>query len=159
LTGGCLGFLPRNLARPARLFLGDGGSMPLGFLIAALAISSGPRDGAAVLVGAMLVGLSILDTTLVSVSRVRRGLTVVTAGRDHLTHRLLGRVGSPGRVCLVVFGAQALLVLLAVVSDQLGQTAVILTAAGLVVAGFVAMVRLDSPASRLALEAAASSRP
>jgi UDP-GlcNAc:undecaprenyl-phosphate GlcNAc-1-phosphate transferase len=159
LTGGCLGFLPRNLARPARLFLGDGGSMPLGFLIAALAMSSGPRSGVAFLVGAMLVGLPILDTTLVSVSRVRRGLTVVTAGRDHLTHRLLGRVGSPRKVCFVLFAAQGLLVLLALVSDQAGQAAVILTAGVLAAAGIATMVLLDSPASRRALEGAASSRP
>ncbi len=159
LTGGCLGFLPRNLARPARLFLGDGGSIPLGFLIAALAISSGPRTGIALLVAAMLVGLSIFDTTLVSVSRVRRGLTVVTAGRDHLTHRLLARVGSPRRVCLILLGAQGLLVVLALISDRAGQAAVILTAAVLAAAGVATMALLDSPASRRALEPAASSRP
>ena len=159
LTGGCLGFLPRNLTRPARLFLGDGGSMPLGFLLAALSISSGPRTGVALLVAAMIVGLPILDTALVSVSRVRRGLTVVTAGRDHLTHRLLARVGSPRRVCLILFGAQGLLVLLALVSDRAGQAAVILTAAVLAAAGIATMVILDSPASRRALEATGSPRP
>ena len=42
-----------------------------------------------VLAGALLVGLVILDTALVTVSRLRRGVTLVTGGRDHLSHRLL----------------------------------------------------------------------
>ncbi len=36
MCGACLGFLPRNLSRPARIFLGDGGSMPMGFAVAVL---------------------------------------------------------------------------------------------------------------------------
>jgi UDP-GlcNAc:undecaprenyl-phosphate/decaprenyl-phosphate GlcNAc-1-phosphate transferase len=145
VTGACAGFLPRSLAGPARIFLGDGGSMPLGFLIAALAIMSAADRGDAVLVGAMLVGLPILDTTLVAVSRLRRGVTIVTPGRDHLTHRLLGRVNTPADVCLLLLAAQGLLVGLGVASEQAGEPAVIATAVALTAAGIGAIAVLDSP--------------
>src|SRR4029077_16273049 len=42
MCGACLGFLPRNLAVPARIFLGDGGSMPIGFVVAVL-VTGGAR--------------------------------------------------------------------------------------------------------------------
>jgi hypothetical protein len=97
LVGACLGFLRSNLAQPARIFLGDGGSMSVGFVVAAMAIAA-PRvadlGSEWVLIAALLTGLVILDTTLVVISRRRRGVQLLTGGRDHLTHRLLG---SPGR--------------------------------------------------------------
>jgi hypothetical protein len=55
----------------------------------------GPRG---VVVGALLVGLVILDTTLVTYSRTRGGRPVLSGGRDHLTHRIVERLGSPGAV-------------------------------------------------------------
>src|SRR5579884_883045 len=90
-AGACIGFLPRNLANPARIFMGDGGSLPLGLLVATLAMTSvtskylGPRG---VVIGALLVGLVIFDTTLVTISRSRAGRSVLVGGRDHTTHRL-----------------------------------------------------------------------
>ena len=74
LCGACLGFLPHNLASPARIFLGDGGSMPLGFIVAALVASaahSAEPSSLALLVGFLLVGIPVLDTCLVIFSRTR----------------------------------------------------------------------------------------
>ena len=90
LAGACLGFLPHNLAKPAKIFLGDGGSMPLGFAVAALVASaarSAEPSTLALLVGFLLVGIPAVDTCLVIVSRRRRGISVLTGGQDHLTHR------------------------------------------------------------------------
>ena len=112
LAGACAGFLRFNLARPSRVFLGDGGSMPIGFLLAAglTAIPSTEGFGtAAVFAVVPLVGLAIFDTTLVVFSRLRRGVGVFTGGRDHLTHRLLTLVRTPQNVALVLAGAQAAL--------------------------------------------------
>ena len=98
MSGACIGFLPWNLTGPAKVFLGDGGSMPIGFLVAALAMATARHStagNAGVLLGALLVGLPILDVTLVSVSRTRRGVSLMTGGRDHLTHRMLLRLHSP----------------------------------------------------------------
>jgi UDP-GlcNAc:undecaprenyl-phosphate/decaprenyl-phosphate GlcNAc-1-phosphate transferase len=97
LSGACLGFLRYNLASPARIFLGDGGSMPIGFIIA-VAIAAVPYEDArgwsTLVPASLLVGVPILDTTLVVVSRNRRGVPFWRGGRDHLTHRLHSRVSS-----------------------------------------------------------------
>ncbi len=148
LAGACLGFLRFNLAGPARIFLGDGGSMPIGFLVAALALrcaAAHPRSGVAVLAGAMLVGLAILDTTLVVMSRRRRGVSLVTAGRDHLTHRLLSQMGTPRRVALVLALAQASLCASAIVGAQAGAVATAVLAGTWVLVGVAVIVLLESP--------------
>ena len=97
LCGACVGFLYFNLTRPARIFLGDGGSMLLGFLVAALVMAVWRLNvmiGPAFLPAILLVGLPILDMTLVIVSRSRRGAAVGKGHRDHITHRLLPKLGS-----------------------------------------------------------------
>ena len=112
LAGACAGFLRFNLARPSKVFLGDGGSMPIGFLVAAglMAIPITWGFGtAAVFAVVPFAGLAVFDTTLVVVSRLRRDVGVFTGGRDHLTHRLLDLVGTPRNVALVLAGAQAAL--------------------------------------------------
>jgi len=111
-AGACVGFLPRNLANPARVFMGDGGSLPLGLLVAAMAMTSvtqkylGPKG---VIVGALLVGLVIFDTTLVTVSRTRAGRSVLRGGRDHTTHRLGRWLGSPRNVAVTLAVTQLVL--------------------------------------------------
>ena len=93
MAGACAGFLPWNLAGPAKIFLGDGGSMPIGFLLAALSMGAmrsvintdASLVAGGILAGALLAGIPILDTALVSISRLRRGVASTTGGRDHLT--------------------------------------------------------------------------
>jgi UDP-GlcNAc:undecaprenyl-phosphate GlcNAc-1-phosphate transferase len=150
VTGACLGFLPYNLrsGAPARIFLGDGGSMPIGFLLAATAMSL-PDDRfgwAMVPLGAMLLALPVLDTSLVVVSRSRRHVPVVAGGRDHLTHRLHTRLASPLRVALALAVAQALAALLAILSAERGRTTLIVAAVGLVTLGAAIVVLLERPA-------------
>ncbi len=112
LAGACLGFLRWNLSRPARIFLGDGGSMPLGFAVAVIALA-GPGavgiDWSPVVIAALVVGLVIFDTSLVIFSRLRRGAPLLTGGRDHVTHRLLGPLKSTRRVAVALALAQAAL--------------------------------------------------
>jgi len=149
VAGACAGFLRHNLARPARIFLGDGGSMPLGFLIAclAMAVMRGRGLGSSELFACgLLAGVPVLDTTLVMISRRRRGVSVLTAGRDHLTHRLLAKLRTPHRVALLLVVAQATVVASAVLGDQEGGA--VLTAFGLgwLALGAVALVVLESPA-------------
>jgi UDP-GlcNAc:undecaprenyl-phosphate GlcNAc-1-phosphate transferase len=151
VAGASLAFLRYNLARPARIFLGDGGSMTLGFLIAAMTIAAVrlyPPDHTGILGGAMLVGLPILDTALVVVSRRRDGVSILCAGRDHLTHRLLGRLASPRRVALVLAAAQAVLCAMAIAGQLVGPSTLIALAVVAVVAGLLVLVRLDSPGWR-----------
>lgn len=147
LVGACAVFLCWNLAEPAKIFLGDGGSMPVGFLVAALAVATLRRLNAGdanILSGALLAGLPILDTALVSVSRRRRGVTLLTGGRDHLTHRLLLALRSPRAVAATLALAQAMLCALAIVGDHFGVAVLGGLAVGAVSLGVLAIAILDT---------------
>lgn len=148
LSGACAGFLPWNLGGPARIFLGDGGSMPLGFLLAALAMAVARHSQAGkagILVGALLVGLPILDTALVSFSRLRRGVTLMTGGRDHLSHRILIRFQSPRRVAAALGVAQAVLCGFAIAGYELGPMAAVGFAFVAFIFGVIAILVLETP--------------
>jgi UDP-GlcNAc:undecaprenyl-phosphate GlcNAc-1-phosphate transferase len=148
LTAACAVFLRWNLARPARIFLGDGGSMPIGLLIAGLAMAATrrvPVGGAQLLAGALLAGLVILDTALVSVSRTRRRVTLVTGGRDHLSHRLLPVLGSPWGVAAALALGQAALCAVAIAGAQWGGEALAISGLIVVVLGAGVIAVLDSP--------------
>jgi UDP-GlcNAc:undecaprenyl-phosphate GlcNAc-1-phosphate transferase len=91
LIGACVGFLRYNL-RPATIIMGDTGALFLGFLLAALAIKLRfPSNVPWVtwLVPVCVLALPIFDTSLVFVSRLRRGKNpLTTPGKDHVSHRL-----------------------------------------------------------------------
>jgi UDP-GlcNAc:undecaprenyl-phosphate GlcNAc-1-phosphate transferase len=163
LAGACAGFLRFNLARPSRVFLGDGGSMPLGFLIAAGVTAIPATEGfgtAAVFAVVPLVGLAVLDTTLVVVSRVRRGAGVLTGGRDHLTHRLLKLLGTPHMVALALAGAQAALCMVGFLLFDSTIVTVFTAASGYVLLGAATIAALEWPyvrdEARIAAEEALS---
>jgi UDP-GlcNAc:undecaprenyl-phosphate/decaprenyl-phosphate GlcNAc-1-phosphate transferase len=158
LAGACAGFLRFNLARPSRVFLGDGGSMPIGFILAAGVTAVPAIEGfgtAAVFAVVPLVGLAVFDTTLVVVSRVRRGVGIFTGGRDHLTHRLLERVGTPQRVALALAGAQALLCGSGFLLYDSTIVTVFSAATGYVLLGAAAIAALEWPYLRAEARAAA----
>ncbi len=147
LAGACVGFLGHNLARPARIFLGDGGSLPIGFLVAACAIVACDGHGlgmSAVAYAALLTGVAIFDTALVVVSRRRAGVPMVTPGRDHLTHRILSRLGSERRVAAVLVLVQAWLSLGALLAAHDGRGALSLVALVALTCGLIAVGVLDS---------------
>jgi UDP-GlcNAc:undecaprenyl-phosphate/decaprenyl-phosphate GlcNAc-1-phosphate transferase len=145
LAGATAAFLRWNLASPSRQFLGDGGSMPIGMLIAVLGLAvTGHRGASGPLGACMLAGLPLLDTALVSVSRHRRGVPLVTGGRDHLSHRLLGSLGSSKRVALTLCLVQSGLSAVAVICDRVGAGAVIVSSAIVLLGGLAAIARLDS---------------
>jgi UDP-GlcNAc:undecaprenyl-phosphate GlcNAc-1-phosphate transferase len=128
LCGACLGFLPHNLTSPARIFLGDGGSMPVGFAVAALAmigVSDANAAWQSLAMGLLFVGVPALDTTLVIVSRRRRGISILTGGRDHLTHRARQRLRTTRAVALSLGGLQAVISTLALIAIRGGSSAML----------------------------------
>ncbi len=149
-AGACAGFLPRNLANPARIFMGDGGSLPLGLLVAATTMSAVNREylgPSGVVIGALLVGLVILDTTLVTVSRSRAGRPVLSGGRDHLTHRLVKRLDSPRRVALTLAVTQLFVCGVTITVAQAGAGWVLLAGAfGIAAAAVLIWQFENSPA-------------
>lgn len=111
LVGACAGFLFYNL-NPASIFMGDTGSLFLGYVLAAVGIKLRFPDNSAFvtwMVPVIALGLPIFDTTLVSISRLRRRLNpMTTPGKDHLSHRLARVTGSPREavlICYLVAGA------------------------------------------------------
>jgi UDP-GlcNAc:undecaprenyl-phosphate GlcNAc-1-phosphate transferase len=146
LCGACLGFLPHNLARPARIFLGDGGSMPVGFVAASLVMigaSDAVREWQALAIALLLVGVPLLDTTLVVISRRRRGIPILTGGRDHLTHRTRQRIANVRAVAVALGGAQAMLAAFALLAYRGGSIVLVIFVALYVLAAAAAIEFLD----------------
>ena len=148
LAGACFGFLKFNLASPARIFLGDGGSMAVGFVTATvvMAATTDAHTGWSLLIPAvLLVGLPVFDTTLVIVSRYRRRVKIWAGGRDHITFRLKSRVGSVLRVALTLASGQALLGATAIVLLELGSSRVtVLTGIAFLTCGLSGLAVLES---------------
>lgn len=91
LSGATLGFLIWNKP-PARIYMGDAGSLFLGLIIASLTIRLEPNpinQYASFAVPFMLVAVPILDTSVVVMKRLVRGISPFQGGRDHLSHRLV----------------------------------------------------------------------
>ena len=147
MSGACAGFLPYNLAGPARIFLGDGGSLPIGFVVAT-GIMALPDHGdlgwTRLLAAVILAGLPVVDTALVMISRRRAGIPLLTGGRDHLTHRLATRLRSPRRVALALGCTQALLGAVAIGVVQLGEGLVVSAWATWFVAATAAVILLET---------------
>jgi UDP-GlcNAc:undecaprenyl-phosphate GlcNAc-1-phosphate transferase len=112
LLGACIGFLFYNL-NPAQIFMGDSGSLFIGFILAALGIKLRfPSASIAVtwMIPILVLGLPIFDTTLVFISRLRRGVNpLTTAGKDHISHRLVERGMTKREAVLTLYLAGGLL--------------------------------------------------
>jgi UDP-GlcNAc:undecaprenyl-phosphate/decaprenyl-phosphate GlcNAc-1-phosphate transferase len=144
--GAALGFLRWNF-NPARIFMGDGGAMFLGFLMAALGLKLRPTTmpaATAWMVPALILGATIFDTLLVTISRSRRGLIPFTSpGQDHAAHRLanlgLGRRGA----VLALYGLGGLGGVLALVVRSLSIREAQLAGASTALAALLAAAALE----------------
>ncbi len=111
LAGAIAGFLVYN-SHPAKLFLGDGGSYFIGFLISYLLIqglaATGPATGDgtwSLVVGLLLILLPVLDTALAIKRRIRSRKGVMKPDRNHIHHRLYREYGQK-RAVLIMYGLQ-----------------------------------------------------
>ncbi len=104
LAGAVLGFLRYNI-NPASIFMGDSGSLPLGFILALLSLHTATMapGRVAIMVPLLLLGLPLTDTTLAIIRRLRRGIHPFHADREHIHHRLV-RLGlsQPGAALFMV---------------------------------------------------------
>ncbi|MCI0521750.1 MAG: hypothetical protein L0Z70_16005, partial [Chloroflexi bacterium] len=110
LAGGVLGFLVFNFP-PASIFMGDSGSLFLGFTLAVLAIARQPQASnvfAVMGVPTLLFLLPILDTSLVTITRLLRGQSPAQGGRDHTSHRLIAFGLSERQALMVLYGVAIL---------------------------------------------------
>jgi UDP-GlcNAc:undecaprenyl-phosphate/decaprenyl-phosphate GlcNAc-1-phosphate transferase len=140
VTGAALGFLRWNF-NPAQIFMGDGGAMLLGFLMATLALKlrvTNASRGAGWIVPILVLGASMFDTMMVSISRSRRGLLpFTTPGKDHTGHRLANWGLGTRRAVLAMYALGGAFGLLALrVSSMTSWLAAVVAA----VAAFLALV-------------------
>ena len=120
IAGVCFGFLPHN-THPAKIFMGDGGALMLGVLLAASTVSVGGRTDAAysgqsffffapLLIPLVILGVPIIDVLFAIIRRIATpGLSVTTADKDHLHHRLLRLGHGHRRVVFILWAWTALL--------------------------------------------------
>jgi UDP-GlcNAc:undecaprenyl-phosphate/decaprenyl-phosphate GlcNAc-1-phosphate transferase len=113
LAGAALGFLKHNFY-PAKIFMGDSGSMFLGYMFGAITVEGVMKSVAAVALFSPLVimGVPILDAALAILRRYRDKLPVTQADRDHLHHRLIKRGLTHKQTVLFIYSWSAALSLL-----------------------------------------------
>lgn len=107
LSGAALGFLVFNFP-PARIFLGDSGSLLLGYLIAALSLMGATLKAStavALFIPVVALGLPIFDTAMAIVRRWYRGLPLSSPDQDHIHHALVSMGYSPRRAVLILYGS------------------------------------------------------
>ena len=115
--GATVGFLMWNKS-PAKIYMGDAGALFLGVLVAVLTIRLNPGitpkfNSLAIL--PMLLAVPILDTCIVVFSRIRRGISPFTGGKDHLSHRLMRKGISKQNTAFCLWAMQASFVGIALV--------------------------------------------
>lgn len=115
LVGASLGFLRYNF-NPASIFMGDGGSYFLGFMLASLSILGSIKSQAtvAVLIPIIALGLPLIDTTLAPVRRFLMGKQLFQPDKSHIHHKLLRMGFSQRRAVLLLYGVNILLGLFAI---------------------------------------------
>lgn len=127
LVGASLGFLKYNF-NPARIFMGDTGSMFLGFILAGVSIIGVVKSATtiALIVPILALGLPILDTTFAIIRRYRSGVPIFKPDKGHLHHRLLDLGFTQRQAVLLMYVFSSFLGLSAIALTQVNEYAAIL---------------------------------
>jgi UDP-GlcNAc:undecaprenyl-phosphate GlcNAc-1-phosphate transferase len=119
-AGAVFGFLPYNF-NPAKMFLGDAGSLFIGYFLASMGILTGKlavirmNNNLYFLLPVLLLSFPLFDICLVSYTRKRDGRRVTQGGKDHSTHRIVNALKSPKITSLVVYLINIIIVLLTII--------------------------------------------
>jgi UDP-GlcNAc:undecaprenyl-phosphate GlcNAc-1-phosphate transferase len=125
LSGAILGFLHYNL-NPATIFLGDSGSLFIGFMLSALALQSAQKAPTilAVAIPVVSFGLPILETILSVVRRLISGRPIFSADEQHIHHKLLARGFSQRKVLVILYAVSAIFGLVSLFLLRPGSAAI-----------------------------------
>ncbi len=104
LIGACVGFLRFNF-HPASIFMGDSGSLFLGFVLAAVSLLGVMKTLAAIALAVplLVIGVPVFDTASAIIRRMRHGRPIQEADKGHIHHRLLGRGFDQRQTVLIVY--------------------------------------------------------
>lgn len=122
ISGAVLGFLPYNF-NPAKIFMGDSGSMFLGFCLATIAVTGTTRHISNLLitmiVPVFILSVPIFDTIFVMIVRILQGKSIFEGGKDHTSHRLVTLGLSQRRAVLLMYMASIIFGLIALLYTKL----------------------------------------
>ena len=140
LAGACLGFLPYNM-NPAKIFMGDTGSMFLGYILATVSIQGLFKFFAVIsfAVPFILLGLPIFDTGFAIVRRLLKGQSPLQADRGHVHHRLIDLGFDQKQSVAILYAFSALMGLTAVILARTNESKLIILAIAVLVCFFLAM--------------------
>ncbi|MEK6654910.1 MAG: glycosyl transferase, partial [Thermodesulfobacteriota bacterium] len=128
LAGAVLGFLPFNF-NPAKIFMGDSGSMFLGYSLAIISIVETNRHIAnlatIMFIPVMILSVPIFDTIFVTIARLTRGKKVFEGGKDHTSHRLVSLGLSQRKTVLLLYFISIVFGLIALLSPRLNMLIVL----------------------------------
>lgn len=155
MVGACMGFLPHNF-NPANIFLGDAGSLQLGYLTIVIILTLGNEGQTAlVIAGLFIYAIPIIDTALAIVRRKLAGKKMSDADSDHLHHMLKRALGVKGAV-LALYGIGGVFAVLGVMMSESRARVVYLIA--MIVAAYIGVTAIKV-ARRKQLEADAAQVP
>jgi UDP-GlcNAc:undecaprenyl-phosphate GlcNAc-1-phosphate transferase len=119
LAGACAGFLVHNW-RPATIFMGDAGALFLGFVLSVGVLDLRPAVTwpASLGVPLLFLALPVVDTAVVTVARFRHHRSVMSGGKDHLSHRLVSLGCAPSIAVVILLAVEAGLSTLAVLAGR-----------------------------------------
>ena len=144
LTGAILGFLRFNF-NPATIFLGDSGSLFIGFVLSAISLAGSQKSPTLVAVAIPVVacGLPILDTSIAIFRRFISGKPIFGADREHIHHKLLKRGLTHRQAVIVLYGISALCAFMSLflLYPGAGTAGVVLAVLGL--AAWLGLQQLD----------------
>ena len=156
VTGACVGFLMHNLP-PARVFMGDAGSLMIGFALSGAAIllvhdavvHPSARATAAALVLPLTCFVQMGDVAMVSITRIRRGVSPFQGGTDHTSHRLVragfGSWGMLGTLAAASAACCGVAIALAAIAPGWLVTVAAIALVGIVILSFEALVAIFFP--------------
>lgn len=125
-AGSTFGFLPYNF-NPAKIFLGDAGSMFIGYFLSSMGILMAQfagnkyNDKMFYLLPVLLLSYAIFDISLVSYTRRRDGRHVMQGGKDHSTHRINNVLGSVKVTAAIIYAINVLIVLTSIIIFRIGS--------------------------------------
>lgn len=141
-AGSALGFLPFNF-NPAKIFLGDAGSMFIGYFLSSMGILMAryavmsQENNLFYLLPVLLLSYAIFDISLVSYTRKRDGRHVMQGGKDHSTHRINTVLGSIKVTALIIYAINVLIVLTTIIVFMTGSEVLLLVATLMLAAFFI----------------------
>lgn len=138
LAGGALGFMKYNF-NPATIFMGDTGSMFLGYMLAAISVLGTFKSAAtiALFVPIVALGLPIMDTAFAIIRRYNNGQPIFKPDKGHLHHRLLAMGLSQKQAVLLMYVISACLGVSAIALTEVNRVAAVLIIAGILCAAIL----------------------